>query len=67
VTILSDAAIVQILRGLHSGQAKEVFGVPVLRLEGDTYQIGERAPTKLLAAIDRLMARAGYRAVDGEE
>jgi hypothetical protein len=45
---------------------RDVFGVPVLRdLRGKRFQIAGGPPLLLLAAVDALMAHAGYRPLSG--
>jgi hypothetical protein len=62
--VLTHGQVASSLLALAPGEPAERFGVPVLRLDRHSWRVGpDGAPAlPLLAAMDTLMALAGYRA-----
>jgi hypothetical protein len=63
VNVLTHAALSQLLLNLMPGEAGQVLGVPVARLDvwPPHWSVADGAPGLLLVSMDTLLAAAGRR------
>jgi hypothetical protein len=60
---LSDAAVIDLLYDVDVGEAEEVLGQLVERVEWLTWRVNDGPKVKLIPTVSQLMLAAGYHAI----